>query len=42
MAVVINFSCRDRNRFALKADLLGAGALGIEGGGGAGRATSCR
>jgi homocysteine S-methyltransferase len=31
MAVVINFSCRDRNRHALKADLLGAGALGIEG-----------
>lgn len=31
MAVVINFSCRDRNRYALKADLLGAGALGIEG-----------
>ncbi|MGH7915674.1 MAG: methylenetetrahydrofolate reductase [Candidatus Binataceae bacterium] len=30
MAVVINFSCRDRNRYALKADLLGAGALGIE------------
>jgi 5,10-methylenetetrahydrofolate reductase len=31
IAVVINFSCRDRNRYALKADLLGAGALGIEG-----------
>lgn len=31
MAVVINFSCRDRNRYALKSDLLGAGALGIEG-----------
>jgi homocysteine S-methyltransferase len=31
LAVVINFSCRDRNRYALKADLLGAGALGIEG-----------
>ena len=31
MAVVINFSCRDRNRYALKADLLGAGALGIDG-----------
>ena len=30
MAVVINFSCRDRNRYALKADLLGAGALGID------------
>jgi 5,10-methylenetetrahydrofolate reductase len=28
--VVLNFSCRDRNRFALKADLLGAGALGID------------
>jgi homocysteine S-methyltransferase len=31
LPVVINFSCRDRNRYALKADLLGAGALGIEG-----------
>ncbi len=31
VAVALNFSCRDRNRFALKADLLGAGALGIEG-----------
>jgi 5,10-methylenetetrahydrofolate reductase len=30
MAVVLNVSCRDRNRFALKSDLLGAGALGIE------------
>ena len=30
MAVAINFSCRDRNRYALKADLLGAGALGID------------
>src|ERR1700687_2456987 len=30
IAVVINFSCRDRNRYALKDDLLGAGALGIE------------
>jgi 5,10-methylenetetrahydrofolate reductase len=30
MPVVINFSCRDRNRYALKADLLGAGAIGIE------------
>lgn len=29
--VVLNFSCRDRNRYALKADLLGAGALGIDG-----------
>jgi 5,10-methylenetetrahydrofolate reductase len=28
--VVLNFSCRDRNRFALKADLLGAGAIGID------------
>jgi 5,10-methylenetetrahydrofolate reductase len=28
--VVLNFSCRDRNRFALKSDLLGAGALGID------------
>jgi 5,10-methylenetetrahydrofolate reductase len=31
MPVVINFSCRDRNRYALKSDLLGAGALGIDG-----------
>ncbi len=31
IAVVLNFSCRDRNRYALKSDLLGAGALGIEG-----------
>lgn len=30
LPVVLNFSCRDRNRFALKADLLGAGALGID------------
>jgi 5,10-methylenetetrahydrofolate reductase len=30
MAIALNFSCRDRNRFALKSDLLGAGALGIE------------
>lgn len=29
--VVLNFSCRDRNRYALKSDLLGAGALGIDG-----------
>jgi 5,10-methylenetetrahydrofolate reductase len=28
--VVINFSCRDRNLLALKADLLGAAALGID------------
>lgn len=28
--VVLNFSCRDRNRFALKSDLLGACALGID------------
>lgn len=28
--VVLNVSCRDRNRFALKADLLGAAALGID------------
>jgi 5,10-methylenetetrahydrofolate reductase len=28
--VVVNFSCRDRNRFALKSDLLGAAALGID------------
>jgi 5,10-methylenetetrahydrofolate reductase len=30
IAVVLNFSCRDRNRLALKADLLGAAALGID------------
>ncbi|MGH8012625.1 MAG: methylenetetrahydrofolate reductase [Candidatus Binataceae bacterium] len=30
MPVVLNVSCRDRNRFALKSDLLGAGALGID------------
>jgi 5,10-methylenetetrahydrofolate reductase len=30
MAIALNMSCRDRNRFALKADLLGAGALGVE------------
>ncbi|MGH7934491.1 MAG: methylenetetrahydrofolate reductase [Candidatus Binataceae bacterium] len=30
MAVVLNVSCRDRNRFALKSDLLGAAALGID------------
>src|SRR5208283_2998844 len=30
LPVVINLSCRDRNRLALKSDLLGAGALGIE------------
>jgi methionine synthase / methylenetetrahydrofolate reductase(NADPH) len=29
-AVVLNVSCRDRNRFALKSDLLGAGVLGID------------
>jgi 5,10-methylenetetrahydrofolate reductase len=29
-AIALNVSCRDRNRFALKSDLLGAGALGIE------------
>lgn len=29
--VVLNVSCRDRNRFALKSDLLGAGAIGIDG-----------
>jgi 5,10-methylenetetrahydrofolate reductase len=28
--VVLNFSCRDRNRLALKSDLLGAAALGID------------
>ncbi|MBV8774730.1 MAG: methylenetetrahydrofolate reductase [Deltaproteobacteria bacterium] len=31
IAIALNVSCRDRNRFALKSDLLGAGALGIEG-----------
>jgi 5,10-methylenetetrahydrofolate reductase len=30
LPVVLNCSCRDRNRFALKSDLLGAGALGID------------
>ena len=30
LPVVLNFSCRDRNRFALKSDLLGAAALGID------------
>jgi 5,10-methylenetetrahydrofolate reductase len=30
LPVVINLSCRDRNRLALKSDLLGAGALGID------------
>jgi 5,10-methylenetetrahydrofolate reductase len=30
IAIALNVSCRDRNRFALKSDLLGAGALGIE------------
>ena len=30
MPVVLNFSCRDRNRFALKSDLLGAAAIGID------------
>jgi 5,10-methylenetetrahydrofolate reductase len=29
--VVVNFSCRDRNHFALKSDLLGAAAIGIDG-----------
>jgi len=28
--VVLNFSCRDRNLYALKSDLLGAGARGID------------
>jgi homocysteine S-methyltransferase len=28
--LVLNFSCRDRNLFALKSDLLGAAALGID------------
>jgi len=30
MAIALNMSCRDRNRFALKSDLLGAGAIGVE------------
>jgi methylenetetrahydrofolate reductase (NADPH) len=30
MPVVLNLSCRDRNRFALKSDLLGAAALGVD------------
>jgi 5,10-methylenetetrahydrofolate reductase len=30
LPVVVNFSCRDRNRFALKSDLLGAAALGLD------------
>jgi 5,10-methylenetetrahydrofolate reductase len=29
--VVLNFSCRDRNLLALKSDLLGAAALGVDG-----------
>jgi methionine synthase / methylenetetrahydrofolate reductase(NADPH) len=31
MPVVLNVSCRDRNRFALTSDLLGAAAVGIDG-----------
>ena len=27
---MINVSCRDRNRFALKSDLMGAAAIGID------------
>jgi 5,10-methylenetetrahydrofolate reductase len=30
MPVVINISCRDRNRLALKSDLIGAAALGLD------------
>ena len=30
ISVVLNMSCRDRNRFALKSDLLGAAAIGID------------
>ena len=30
LAIALNMSCRDRNRFALKSDLLGAGGVGIE------------
>ncbi len=31
LGVVVNVSCRDRNRLALQSDLLGAGALGLDG-----------
>ena len=31
LPVVVNLSCRDRNRFALKSDLIGAAALGLDG-----------
>jgi methylenetetrahydrofolate reductase (NADPH) len=31
LPVVLNVSCRHRNRYAIKSDLLGAGALGIDG-----------
>src|ERR1700737_1572199 len=30
LPVVVNMSCRDRNRFALKSDLIGAAALGLD------------
>ncbi|MGH7879106.1 MAG: methylenetetrahydrofolate reductase, partial [Candidatus Binataceae bacterium] len=30
LAVAINVSCRDRNRFAIRSDLLGAAALGVD------------
>jgi 5,10-methylenetetrahydrofolate reductase len=30
LPVVVNLSCRDRNRFALKSDLIGAAALGLD------------
>src|ERR1700681_1935526 len=30
LPVVINISCRDRNRLALKSDLIGANALGLD------------
>jgi len=30
LPVVLNLSCRDRNRFALKSDLLGAAVLGVD------------
>ncbi len=30
LPVVVNFSCRDRNRFALKSDLIGSAALGLD------------
>ncbi len=40
--VVLNFSCRDRNRFALKSDLLGARARSASTEWSRCRVTSCR